>query len=239
MDLFLSQPCGYAANLPRAIMRVAKLYRRGFLTDSSSVWINANTLAPIFWTYSHGRASCVWWFEAATAGVVRLSNGRIRWAPSVDGSAANPDLDINLRSMPFLRENSRLMFVVDHSFQDPNAEVAVYEKTRIPMSGGYYEAGPTAVLDLKNFDPTQMTEHSPTRAEYERGQLTFHGVDLLANGMNAAARADLLDNTDDYRYVLAPELIQHLASHIDEFDQMATAISASLFGPGKPAATGD
>lgn len=227
MRLYLTQARGYAANLPRQLYRVAKLYRAGFLDDDSTVWLNTNVVTPVFWV--HGvRAACVWWFDAPTTGTVRLNQGRIRWGASHEDSGKRPSLDLDLTKVGAIDENTRLLFVVDHTFQDPGAEVLVVDgsaaSSRLVGDGGYYEKGEVAVLDLPRFDPSKIKPLSTSRHEYESGLALFQGLRLLYAGMTQAARADVVDNTDDYLITFDKEQLDALVTGVDTFDIAATAI---------------
>lgn len=232
MELYLSSPRGYSANLPRQLRRVTKLYRAGFLNSDSKVWINTNVVSPIFWVLAE-RASCVWWFDAPTSGTVRLTQDRIRWGPSHDESGNSPHLDFKPSSLRILDDDTRLTFVVDHTFTGPRSEVLVHDGStsqRIRGDSGYFEHGNIAVLDLPRYDASQAEPLSASRLEYERGQAHYHGVRLLHAGMKQAAKNDVLDNTDRYLVPLDDEVLAALVESLHAFDMTAEAISNRLTG---------
>lgn len=237
MELFLSQPKGAPANLPRHLQRVVKLWAKGFLDENSSVWINTNVISPVFWIFN-GRAACVWWFDAPTAGCVRLTNRRVRWATSYDSTQSKPEIDLDLRSISIVDENCRVAFVVDHNFRFPGAYVNVIDQKPAQdiAENGYFEHADIAVIDLLNLDPTLIPPLSPSRRTYEEGLARFHGMDLLTRGMSQAARADVIDNTDSYRLELTGAVLKQLAEGLDQFNVAADSFSNHLFGTGPASA---
>ncbi|WP_336794327.1 hypothetical protein [Gordonia malaquae] len=230
MDLYVSQPRGYAANFPRQIMRVAKLYQSGFLDDDSSVWINTNAISPVFWCYN-GRGTAIYWFDAPTAGSVRITRDRVRWASSYSGTQDSPLLDLSLASLNVLNKDSRLTFVVDNTFHAPGATVNIAEgRESDTMVGGYWEGSfGIAVLDLPRFDRTQLPSLTESRRDYEHSLARYQGLQLLYAGMKAEGKSRVVDNTDDYRVTLSREVLGALTQSLDAFSTTASSISETLF----------
>lgn len=225
----MSQPRGYPANFPRQLQWVAKLYQARYLDDDSSVWINTNAVSPVFWTFN-GIAAAIYWFAAPTAGSVRLTEDRIRWAPSYKGAKEAPSLDLSLSNLSVVDRGTRLTFVVDNSFLRPGATVGVAEgRNSYEMLGGYYEGSGVSVVDLPRFDPDQLPDLTPSRRDYEQGLARYQGLQLLQAGMQADARADVVDNTDNYRVDLGPDTLAALVGSITAFTDAATLISGELF----------
>lgn len=233
MRVYISKPKGYATNLPQQLWRMVKLYRKGVISDSSTVWINANVVSPIFWILGD-RATCIYWYSAPTSGFVRLTQDRLRWAPTFDETVKTPMLDFNPSSIPVLDSDARLTFVVDHNYVGSGSSgVGVVENAHSQkIVGGYYEGSDVVVIDLANFDRSYLPVRNPSRVEYDDGLAKYSGMRLLTAGMAKQERADVLDNVEDYGYDFDADTLQHLSAAVESFDLAAKFAVDSIYGDG-------
>lgn len=231
MELYVSQPRGYPASFPRQLQRIAKLRLAGYLDADSSVWVNTNAMSPVFWIYN-GLGSAVYWFDAPTAGAVRITNDRVRWAHSWRAAKDAPMLDLDLTNLGVLsEENTRLTFVVDNDFLAPDASVKIAEgRDSKEMRGGFFEgAFGVSVIDLPRFDRSQLPVPTASRSDYDRSLARYQGVKLLTAGMNVAARNDVVNNTSNYLIDLSDDLLDRLCESVSNFSATSAAISSHLF----------
>ncbi|MFT7021407.1 MAG: hypothetical protein ACJA07_000484 [Rhodococcus sp. (in: high G+C Gram-positive bacteria)] len=231
MRVYISKPKGYATNLPEQLRRVVKLYRKGVIDDNSKVWINTNVVSPIFWVLGD-RATCIYWYSAPTSGFVRLTQDRLRWAPTFDETGRSPMLDFSPTSIPVLDSDARLTFVVDHNYVGSGASgVGVVEDSKSQkMVGGYHEGSDIAVIDLANYDRSYLPVRNPSRIEYDDGLAKYSGMRLLAAGMGKQDKADLLDSVEEYGYNFDPDTLDQLVKAIDSFDVAANFAVDAIYG---------
>ncbi|TQC45047.1 hypothetical protein EEB14_33960 [Rhodococcus sp. WS4] len=195
MRIYISSPIGHATNLPRHLLRVARLYRRGVLDENSTVWINANVMSPIFWTLS-SRSTCMYWFDAPTSGTVRLTKDRIRWAPTYNASGSSPDLELTLDSLP-VDAMKHVTFVVDHghSSEEP-VQVVEGADSKRPVNG-FHQGAHASVLDLGTY-ARQADEGIPAARRFATSLGYVHGTKLLAAGMPREVQAALEEQLELY-----------------------------------------
>lgn len=229
MRIYVSQPRGFATNLPRHLHRVTRLYRSGVLRDDSTVWINSNVVSPVFWILAD-RAMCIYWFAAPTSGTVRLTQDRLRWAPSNDDTQKNPLVDLNPSSIPILDDDVRMTFVVDHDYTVPDGGVGVIAGNQsAKMVGGYYEGQGIAVVDLPNFDAKFLPELTASRQEYQQGLAFYNGARLLTAGMSQEDKDLVLDNIADYSVDFDAKAMAQLATADEAFNVASKFAVDSVF----------
>ncbi|MFZ2173786.1 MAG: hypothetical protein WAW17_07070 [Rhodococcus sp. (in: high G+C Gram-positive bacteria)] len=217
MRLYISSPQGTSMNLARNLERVARLYHRGVLDDASTVWINSDVRAPVFWTLS-SRPTCILWVSAPSSGTVRLTKDRIRWAATYNATTRSPDVDVQLDSIP-VDSMKHVTVVVDHGH--PTEPVQVIDGTdSVKVTDGFHQGADAAVLDLNNFVPCTRNA-TPASATYATSLAFVHGMNLLTKGMSRSQAADFEENIERHGIDLAPEMLAKLVEAVTTFDVTA------------------
>jgi hypothetical protein len=216
MRFYVSSPSGHAWNLPKHLQRVARLYRKGVIDDSSTVWINTNLVAPVFWILS-ARSTLVYWFDAPTSGTARLTKDRFRWAPTYNNSGSQPDLDVSLKDLP-VDSMKHVTFVVDHC-NDPEPVQVVEAAESQRFTGGFYQGAVASVIDLSAFDRADIAPSGSNR--FAESLAYVNGAHLLTRGMTRAEESRLEDNLENYGVEFGPEYLAGMVQAVDGFDRLA------------------
>lgn len=230
MRLFISSPQGTATNLARILERITRLYRHGVLDDRSTVWINADLRLPTFWILSW-RPACIFWIDAATAGTVRLTRDRVRWAPTYNGSGKNPEVQVRVDELP-VDSVKHVMVVVDH--RHPTEPVQVVDRSTDgpnTMTGGFHQGALASVIDLKNFVPPTET-HPPTDS-YAKALAHVHGMTLLTTGMSPRLSVEFENHIEEYGIDLPAEFLARMVESLSMFDTIAGVLTDKMRAAGQ------
>ncbi|MBM4574889.1 hypothetical protein GS896_25290 [Rhodococcus hoagii] len=220
MRLYISSPHGTSTNLARHLQRVARLYRVGVLDDASTVWINTEVRAPIFWTLS-SRPACILWVSAPTSGTVRLTKDRVRWAPTYHATTKAPDVDIALDSLPG-DGGKHVTVVVDHGH--PTEPVQVIDGAEsIAVRDGFHQGTDISVIDLKNY--VARSDTSPPSATYAMSLAFVHGTNLLTQGMSRKQAAEFEADIERHGIEVSPEILGTLVDAVATFDTAASFLA--------------
>lgn len=231
MRLYISSPHGTTTNLARMLERVARLYRRGVLDDASTVWINSDLRSPIFWVLSW-RPTCILWIDASTAGTVRLTKDRIRWAPTFNASSSKPEVDVHAESLP-VDSVKHVTVVVDHG--NPTDPVQVADATAgkaATVEDGFYQGTHAAVIDLKNFVPPAAAQR-PAAATYASSLAFVHGMNLLTRGMVREQVAEFEENIELHGIDVPSEFLSTMVEALAAFDTVAGVLAEKVRAAGQ------
>jgi len=162
MKIYLPDKHELDVALVHPLRQIIDLYGAGVLGDNSQVWIDPKDgVAPMFWALTD-RSSLMFVFETHIPGWVRITDKRVRWAPTHDASAtaaASPDIDLSAlrsasgRSLGVDAVNN-FTFVVQNL--DRSKHVGVIEDSRVKeMTDGRYLSASrgVAVIDAAAFVP--------------------------------------------------------------------------------------
>lgn len=221
-------------NLARNLERVARLYRKGVLDDDSTVWINADARAPVFWTLSK-RPTCILWVTAPSSGTVRLTKDRIRWAPTYNATTKAPEINVQLDDSLPVDSMKHVTVVVDHGH--PTEPVQVIDGTdSVQVTDGFYQGTDAAVIDLANFRPTAH-DKAVTNTTYATSLAFVHGMNLLTTGMVKSQVATFEDNLDAHGIDLSSTMLNELVAAIDTFDVTARLLNEKMTSQNQLPAT--
>lgn len=232
MRLYISSPRGTTTNLARMLERVTRLYRRGVLDDASTVWINSELRLPTFWILSW-RPTCILWIDAATAGTVRLTKDRIRWAPTFNGASSDPEVDVHIDDLP-ADSTKHVTVVVDHG--NPAEPVQLVDGTAgksATITDGFYQGTQAAVIDLMNFVPP-APENRPAAATYTTSLAFVHGMHLLTKGMGRKQAAEFEENIEQHGVDVPPEFLSTMMEALAAFDTVAGVLAERVQATAQP-----
>jgi len=231
----MSQPKGYASTLPIVLQRLAKLYRAGLIDDSSTVWCNTNVSAPVMWVLAD-TTWCVYWLNAGTAGWVRITTDRVRWAPTQDATKRDAPFDLDLTTLAsILPAQAPVLVVVDHNFIPPGVEGVgvVVRSLAQEVTGGFYRGSRVSVVDLPNYDAARRERGTVDQAYAQAAH--FHGLQLLTAGMPPTERDYTAHNLTRHSIELGPAIMRRLCDALDVFTLTAGHVVHSIYGTDGPA----
>lgn len=200
--------------LSHVLDTVANLYRLKVIADGSRVYARIGDFEPQIWALT-SRSACVYYLRTNKPGCVRITQDRVRWAPTVDGSQNDAQLEVLMSDLPS-EKAQRFTLVIEHC--DPEREVAVIEKSsRRQNSDGVYQSEDTGVnvIDAVGYrgatlmwkdkdgvegfvETPEASSFYPNIREYESAHATVYGTQYMSQFMTAAEAQRLSKNSDQY-----------------------------------------
>lgn len=226
MHLYLSSAPAHPKQLSHILDTVANLYRLNVLADASKVFARVGEFDSQVWALTE-RSACIQYLLANKPGCARITQERIRWAPTTDGSQENPQLEINFDDLPKDSAGS-FTLVVEHC--DPEKTVSIIEKSSKKENGeGTYKSTETGVhvIDTSiyrgaslvwrdeegNESYTQTpgaSSYFPDINEYESAHAMVYGIQYMTQNMTKAEAQAVRKNPELYRLKFTHEDMQTL-----------------------------
>ena len=227
---------------------VANLYRIGFLADESNVWAKTGDFEPRIWALTD-KSSMVHYLRVMKPGCVRLTKGRVRWAPTVDASNDNPHLDVSLDELGIVG-SERFTLVVDYCETSEDSNVTIIESsTRQEYENGDYDNGSgIRIIDAHNYRSRNMMWRDPDTGEpgfvktengisfyersdtargldYEEAHSLVAGIDYLGEELTKKNKEILKKHMEGYALNLSHSDMQNI---VDETYNRVSSISRSI-----------
>ena len=201
-----------------------ELHRRGFLTDDSIVWANAEAPDGSFWALTD-RSQYVYVHRTPVPGYVRLTAGRMRWARTNDATLEKVELDIDTRNISG-DEPKNLTLIVKHRV--PGQGVKVIDNSRLvpDIIDGTYTHKHLTVIDLAAYKPPSEPREAST---FELNHAQYHGVNHMMSSMNAENAQLVRDHLDLYEFDITPEQIQGLVQYLDAIETYADGFADTIY----------
>lgn len=222
--LYASEEGAAAGILAPRFIDIADLYRRGFLNDDCTVWVNAEAPDSSFWALTD-RSEYIHMHYATRPGYVRRNtSGRLRWGRTNDGSKDSPEVDLDPQKLPG-GPDTHVTLIVKHRY--PIELVKIIDSTAlVPMENGCWSLGNQTVIDLPAYVPVERQVAS----EYEGNHARHHGARFLMKTLDAAKAEALRNNLHLYACELPAERLQEINSHMDAVERYADSHVLDLFG---------
>lgn len=230
MKIYLSGIPVHPLQTNHLLTTISHLYRLHYLADESTVWASLDSFEPHVWALAD-KSSLTRYHASVKAGCVRITNNRIRWAPTVDGSQSSPVLDIDLSQ---LTEDAATHFtlVIDHCETGEDSEVTIIDNSsRQAYAGGCYNSDGVRVIDARRYRSRQLMWKDPVTGEvnfspspesstfyddvedYEAAHAMVYGTKFSATGMTKSQTVHLRENLGDYCIEFSPEEMRALVQH--------------------------
>lgn len=160
MDILFSKPPQSTLQTNHILTLAAHLYRLNILADESRICAHTSDLIPRIHALTD-KSSIIQYHQTGKAGCVRITDNRIRWAPTVDGSQQAPELDIDISTLASSREK-RFTLVIDHC-EGPDGRVKVMEKSARQeyLNGDYDNGEGIRIIDAAHFKSRKFMWRDP------------------------------------------------------------------------------
>lgn len=216
---------GAAANLlSPAFMDIADLYLRGFLTDTSTVWVNAESPWGGFWALTH-RSEYLYLHRTHVAGYVRQTKGFLRWALSNDGTKDAPKLSLEPAKIPGVGVDAPVTLIVQH--RTPHEPLKVLEGPKlVPMENGMWSNGIQTVIDLPAYTPPQEPVQA---AQYQEVHANYHGPLHMMATLSWENAELIKDHLQLYEFDLPASLFGEISAHAQAIAAIAAAPGVEVF----------
>jgi hypothetical protein len=207
------------------LLDIVSLWRRGFLSETSTIWVNADFDATAFWALTD-RSQFVQMISQPTPGFIRITKSSIRWAMSYDETTKSPLISRDISKLPG-GDKTRVSVIVRHTM--PNTPVTVIDGTTAKTvklgPDGTAEVGHVTVIDWPKYVAGSLSE--PT--QYERVNAALHGIEFLCDDVDPQIAALLRDYMDDYRFDISPERLHEIDRLLTWIDDYGVTISKSIY----------
>lgn len=219
-----ASPAGAEAHvLAQSFSDFAELYRHGVLNDDSVVWANAEAPDASFWALTD-RSQYLYVHHATAPGYVRLTNGRMRWGRSFDGTLEKAEVDLNTSDIAG-EPDKHLTLIVKHRV--PGRTVKVIEGSRlVDFNDGHYTRPQATVIDLTAYKPAA---EAIVASEFEVNHARYHGVNHMMSSLNPA-NADLIRNhLGLFAFDITREQIASINEHLEVVETFADGFAEMLY----------
>ncbi len=201
----------------------AELFRCGVLTDSSTVWVNAESPEPGFWALTD-RSHYMYLHRSSVPGYARVTKGRIRWARSYNGTTDHPELDLDAAEVAS-NPDAALTLVVKH--RGSGKGVSVINDKLVDVTDGVYELRNLSVIDLARYRLPHEQALAPT--EFEQNDARYHGAKHLLRYLNEANVDLIRKHLELFAFDISAAQFQTINDHLDVVDQFAGSFSEQLY----------
>ena len=227
MKVYFSEPTRDTKRTAQALERMTDLYDIGFLADNSKIWVDIHNFDPALWVLND-RSSLVWTHLSGDPGVVRLTEGKIRWGLTYAASTDMPDEVINLDNFPADTIHNFTYIVQHHS---PNRTVSVVDKSETQQltAGQYTSNTGVTVIDSETYvplnkyyvDPEDESQTSSTQQpgwesrfpepnEYTASHAIVNGASFIMSKMTKKRQRDFRTNMGDYSVTIPASYMQQI-----------------------------
>lgn len=236
MHIYLSTAPTHPLQVSHILDTIANLYRLRVLADSSRVWAQVGSFDNKVWALTD-RSACIQYLQTNKPGCARITQERLRWAPTTDGSQENPQLEILYDTLPSDKAQS-LTLVVDHCDTNDHTVNIIEKSSKRENSDGTYKSEETGVhvidasayrgnnLIWKTPDGEETYTHTPGASslypnvsEYESAHATVYGVEFMTQNMTKAEAQKVRKNPERYRLQLGHKALDTIVNY--SFTNMA------------------
>jgi len=210
--------------LSQCFIDLAELFSRGFLTDASTVWANAESATSSFWALTD-RSQYVHIFRPPLPGYVRLTAEKLRWARSYDGTVDKPEFELNLKDIPG-GADSHMTFIVKH--RAPGQHIAVIDQSlRVSdIRDGTFTTGNKTVIDLGAYRPA---EQRSAPGEFEVDHARWHGVHHMMSTVSSDTAKLIRNHLSLFAFDIEAETFQKISEYLGVIEQYGDELADVLF----------
>lgn len=210
--------------LSQCFIDLAELFSRGFLTDASTVWANAESAATSFWALTD-RSQYVHVFRPPLPGYVRLTGEKFRWARSFDGTTENPEMELNIKDLPG-GSDSHVTLVVKH--RAPGQQVAIIDgSVRVTdVRDGTFTKGNKTVIDLAAYRPAAQGVEP---GEFEVDHARWHGVHHMMSTVNSDTAKLIRSHLALFAFDIEAETFGKISEYLGVIEKYGDELADVLF----------
>lgn len=201
----------------------AELYRHGILSDTSTVWVNAESPDVGFWALTD-RSQYIHLHRVSEPGYARLTKGRIRWAPSYNDTTSRPLLDLDA-SVLTKNPDAAVTLVVKH--RDRRSSVTVINDKKLELTDGQCTLNNLTVIDLGSYVAPVAGHAAPP--VFEQNDAQYQGSNHLLLRLNTANAELVRKHLDLFAFDISAEQLQSINTHLDVVDRYAGTFADALF----------
>lgn len=218
-----ASPAGDEARLlSQCFSDFAELFRCGVLSDSSTVWVNAESPDPGFWALTD-RSHYMYLHRTPVPGYARVTKRRIRWARNYDDTIAQPVVDLDMSKLT-ANPDAAVTLVVKHRLIQQ--EVNVINDKKVDYTGGIYTLRNLSVIDLNRYKPPAHPVASPS--EFEQNDARYHGANHLLQHLDEKNQELIRKHLELFAFDISAEEIGTINAALDVVDTFAGTFSSKL-----------
>lgn len=219
-----ASPAGAEAGvLSQCFIDFADLFRRGFLTEDSTVWANAEAPHASFWALTD-QSQYVYVHRSTEPGYARLTSGRIRWARAFDDTVSNFEVNLDTKAIPG-EPDKHLTLIVKHRMPGQTVKI-IDESRRDVVTEGAFTKGNLTVIDLPGFVPPA---NPPQPSEFDVNHARYHGVNHMMSTLDADNAELVRKHLNLYAFDIKTDDIETLNRHLDVIEEYAGQYAQALY----------
>ena len=225
MDIFMyatadTPPSAAAQNF----IDITDMYRMGFLTKDSKVWMNANAPEAGMWVLTD-RSTFLKVYRPVYAGWIRLTRSNARWARTLNSTSRDGVPVINIQDLPTdTGDSPNITLVVAH--RDPDNRVGVVADGSIqrPDKNGQMRFDPFTVVDLHTY---VAPEEGKGCSAYEEAHAVINGAAIMSTTSPDGGEF-VREHMDAFQVEFNDEHLDFLMKRWTEIEKYATVQSDRL-----------
>lgn len=211
------------------LLDVAALWSAGVLATEATVWLNTATSSSGGVTTIWALSDCsqlIYVLHTVDPGYVRLTAGRLRWAPTYDGTHRAP-IDIDLSAL----DAGAITVAVIHQHHPTYAQPVglIANSTRIPTHDGKAHHGRVTVLDIPALAVAadRPTEAAAPATDFDRAAAAHYGMRVLTTGLSAADVDLVQAHPEAFTFEISRADLTALTSQLGGLDDWANTFPAT------------
>ncbi len=195
---------------------IAEMYRAGFLSENSTVWMNANAPEVGMWTLTH-RSTYLKVFRTVYPGWLRLTRTSAKWGRTSQATSKEPVSVLDLRALPDSADD-KVTIVVAHRHPGHPVRVVADGSVQHPNTNGVFAFDPFTVVDLSKYT---APENAPIPNQYESAHAMISGAAIMATTSTDEGSEFIRDHMDLYYTELQQSDLDFITKNMGSIEQYA------------------
>ncbi|TXH10725.1 MAG: hypothetical protein E6R04_04505 [Spirochaetes bacterium] len=223
MDVYLYASADTPANAAaQNFMDITELYRLGFLTSTSTVWMNADAPEAGMWVLTD-RSTYVKVYRTVYAGWLRFTRTTARWGRTIHTSVKEGSQVLDIRDIPGESDTSATIVVLH---RDANAKLSVVADGSVQRadSSGVFRFDPFTAIDLHHY---KAPENPKPVSGFTAAHAMLNGAAVMGC-TSADGGAFVKENMDIFRIDVTDEQLAWVGKTMGDIEQYARIITTHL-----------
>lgn len=195
---------------------ITEMCRRGFFSEDSTVWMNADAPEAGMWTLN-AKSTYLKVFRSVYPGWVRLTRTRAKWGRTAQATTKDATPVLDLRNLPDDPKPSATI-IVSHRDKDTPVQVVADGSIQRSNGNGIFVFDPFTVVDLHRYSvPETPVSPSP----YEAAHAMINGAAIMSTTSTEEGAEFIRDHMDLFRIEIEGRDLEYLTKHMDGIERYA------------------
>lgn len=203
---------------------ITELYRLGFLTSTSTVWMNADAPEAGMWTLTD-RSSYVKVYRTVYAGWLRFTRTTARWGRTIHTSAKEGSPVLDIRDIPGDSDTHATIAVLHRDSANKLSVVADGSVQR-PDATGVFNFDPFTAIDLHHY---KSPENPKPASAFAAAHAMLNGAAVMGC-TSADGGAFIKENMDIFRITVEDKHLEWVTQSMKQIEDYARLVTGHLTG---------